>query len=328
MHLVAGFTYSQVLQALVELEILEAVRARAEWPERLADATDTLPERMEALCQAGAALGLLTRTRRGRFRASRTGAALLGVPGLLQMIRHNRVLYRDMEDLPALLRGEGETELARFWPYVFGAGAASDPETAKTYSDLMADTQSMVAAETLAAVRFKGAEHILDVGGGTGVFLSSVARAATDARLTLFDLPAVVEGARDRIASEGQTDRIRIVAGSFRDDPLPEGADRITLIRVLYDHADETVEALLAKVFTALQPGGRIVISEPMSGGRRPDKATDTYFAFYTMAMGTGRCRSQDRIGAMLKAAGFTDVRKPHARRAYVTSVVTAKKPV
>ncbi len=33
--------------------------------------------------------------------------------------------------------------------------------------------------------------------------------------------------------------------GSFRDDPIPAGADLITLVRILHDHDDAVVRALL-----------------------------------------------------------------------------------
>jgi hypothetical protein len=46
--------------------------------------------------------------------------------------------------------------------------------------------------------------------------------------------------------------------GSFRDDPLPPGADTLSLIRVCYDHDDATVAALLAACEAAGVPAGPI----------------------------------------------------------------------
>jgi demethylspheroidene O-methyltransferase len=63
-----------------------------------------------------------------------------------------------------------------------------------------------------------------------------------------------------------------------------------------------------------------------MSGGDRPDPATDVYFAIYTLAMRTGRTRSATEIGRLLSAAGFTNVRLRRGDRTYVTSAVTAVK--
>ena len=111
------------------------------------------------------------------------------------------------------------------------------------------------------------------------------------------------------------------------DASLPQGADAISLVRVLYDHGDATVAALLARVRQALPPGGRLILSEPMSGGARPDPATDVYFAVYTLAMGTGRTRSAAELQALLKAQGFATAGKARSLRPFVTSVLEARVP-
>lgn len=325
--IIQGFVSSQALMALVELRVLDALAQGPRGASQLAPGAGLTTDRMQMLLQAGAGLGLLVRRRDGTFRLSRRGAAFRGVPGLDAMVRHHSVLYRDLADPVAFLRGETAPELARFWPYVFGAAAAEDPVTAATYSHLMEDSQALVAEDTLRLVDFGGIRHLMDVGGGTGAFLSAVHDSHPALRLTLFDLPAVMGAARDRLARLGQGGAITLVPGSFRDDPLPQGADAISLIRVLYDHSDATVAQLLARVFAALPPGGRVIVSEPMSGGTAPDRATDVYFAFYTAAMQTGRTRSAAEITALLSAAGFVAPRSIPGTRPFVTSAVTARKP-
>jgi demethylspheroidene O-methyltransferase len=323
---VSGFVQSQALLALVELRVLHRLAEGPAPLAALAGPAGVPPARMAVLLQAGAGLGLLAQ-RRGIWRLTVRGAAFLTVPGLEAMVRHHPVLYRDLADPVAFFRGETQPELAQFWPYVFGAGGAADPALAQRYSDLMADSQGLVAADTLRLVDFRGVQHLMDVGGGTGAFLAAVGAAHPALRMTLFDLPAVVPGAVARFASAGVSDRVTIVPGSFRDDPLPQGADAISLVRVLYDHADDTITALLRAVFTSLPPGGRVVVSEPMSGGDSPDRATDVYFSVYTLAMQTGRTRSGAEIARMLRNAGFSDPIILQGFRPFVTSVVTATVP-
>lgn len=325
--IVQGFVRSQALYALVSLEIPERLMDGPASVDMLALATSIPQDRMRILLQAGAGMGVLKRRRDDRFGLTRKGAAMVGVPGLRQMILHHGAFYRDMGDPVALLKGEAETELAGFWPYVFGATSEVDADVTRTYSDLMADSQRMVAKDTLAAVSLSGVSHLVDIGGGSGAFLSSVAQAYPEIHLTLFDLPQVMPSASERLERQGLAGRIKLAGGSFRDDPLPEGADAFSLIRVLYDHDDASVIQLLCKVFVALPPGGRLVISEPMSGGSVPDPITDVYFAFYTLAMRTGRTRSAEDIGKMCEKAGFRAVHIPRPARSYVTSVVTAEKP-
>ncbi len=315
--IVSGFVQSQALLALVELRVMHRL---AEGPAGLtALARGEVPlDRMAILLQAGAALKLIRR-RGDQWQLTARGAAFLTVPGLEAMVRHHPVLYRDLTDPVAFFRGETAPELAGFWPYVFGAGGAADPSLAARYSTLMSDSQGLVAEDTLRLVDFRGITRLMDVGGGTGAFLAAVGRAHPAIALTLFDLPAVVAGAR-------LGPQVQIVPGSFRDDPLPVGADAISLIRVLYDHADATVADLLAAVHAALPPGGRLIISEPMSGGARPDPATDVYFAIYTLAMRTGRTRSGAEIADLCRVAGFEGVRLHPGQRPFITSAVTARR--
>ena len=324
--LVAGFVQSQVLMAVVELRLLHRLIDMPRSSAGLAHEAGMTSDRMELLLQAAAALGLVQRRRDGRFGLARKGAALLGVPGLEAMILHHKAFYRDMEDPVALLRGEVDTELANFWPYVFGARGAVDPAVTQTYSDLMADSQGLVAQDTLRMVDLSGVTRLLDVGGGSGAFALAVAQAYPALDLMLFDLPDVVPAAQARFAAAGQGGRLAVHGGSFRSDSLPYGADAISLIRVLYDHSDDTVRGLLSKIHDTLPSGGRLIISEPMSGGARPERAGDVYFAFYTMAMRTGKTRSSDEIGKLCAEAGFTQIKAPNALRPFVTSVLTCVK--
>ena len=322
--LLAGFCHSQVLMALVQLDVpgmlLEApVTVRA-----LAARTGVPEDRMEVLLRAAIALKLVKRARGSRFALMRRGAALVGVPGLQEMIRHHDVLYRDLADPAAFFRGETDPELARFWPYVFGGDVA--PKVAQTHSELMAQSQFLVAEDTLDTVDLRGVSHLMDIGGGTGAFLTAVGARHARVRLTLFDLPTVVPQAETRFGEAGLAARSWTVAGSFRTDPLPEGADAISLVRVLYDHADETVAALLAKVYAALPEGGRLIISEPMRGGARPSRAGDAYFALYTLAMQTGKTRAPAEIEALCRAAGFSRIMRPRSRRPFITSCIVAVK--
>ena len=95
-EIVQGFVRSQVLYALVSLDIPERLMRGPATVDMLALSAGVRQDRMEILLQAGAGLGLLKRKRDGRFKLSRKGAALVGVPGLRQMILHHGAFYRDI----------------------------------------------------------------------------------------------------------------------------------------------------------------------------------------------------------------------------------------
>lgn len=324
--IVQGFVKSQALFALVELRVLHRLMDGARTGRDLAGLCVLPVDRMTRLLQAGVAMDLLTLDRKGRYGLARKGAAIVGVPGLEDMIRHHSAFYRDLNDPVALLRGDVETELAQFWPYVFGADNATDAETSNRYSDLMARSQEIVAADTLATVRLSQTKRLLDVGGGYAVFAEAAALKYPALTATVFDLPAVAPNANARIDASPAKDRLDFVPGSFRDDPLPFGADTISLIRVLYDHEDDTVRALLSQVHDTLPEGGTLLVSEPMSGGAKPEIAGDVYFSFYCMAMQTGTVRSAARIAELCKNAGFASVTTFPSRRPFVTTALMATK--
>lgn len=319
--LVSGFAYSQTLLATVELGLLDALKSAPKSSGQLASLIGLSVDRTEMLCQAAAALELIKRRKDGTYHIARLGAATLGVPGLQDMIRHHAVFYRDLRDPVALLRGETKPELAEFWPYVRGETAKEiAPETAATYSDLMAQTQRLVAEETLRIVKLNGISHLMDVGGGTGAFQKSVRAKYPNLDLSVFDLPSVLAGV------DLGGDNIALKPGSFHD-PLPTGADAISLIRVLYDHSDQTIASLLRNVLETLPKGGQLIISEPMSGGVSPTRAGDVYFSLYTMAMTTGRVRSGTAIANLLSKIGFDSIEIRETSRPFVTTCLTARKP-
>ncbi len=321
--LVAGFAYSQVLFAIVKLDILEHLRNQPLSAEVLASKTGLTPERLEMLCNAGVALELLSIDKNGCYQLARLGAATLGVPGLRQMILHHDLLYQDIADPVAFLAGQTSPSLAEFWPYVRTETAKEvSGEAANKYSELMAASQRMVAEETLDTVDFGQFHSLMDVGGGTGAFLTEVTKRHPEIHVTLFDLPAVVEAAKSMpVLPDAQ-----LIGGSFLEE-LPEGNDAISLIRVLYDHSDTTVSQLLGRVFDALPSGGLVIISEPMTGGSHPNRSGDVYFSLYTLAMKTGKARAPETIANFLENSGFQQIRTHKSARPFVTSVVTAHKP-
>ncbi len=324
--LCAGFVYSQVLSASVTLRLPEALLRAPGNAAEIGRAIGLPPEAAARLLDAAVALRLARRRLRdGRYALGPLGAALIDNPGVVAMIAHHAMLYDDLRDPVALLRGEaGGTALARYWPYAASAEAVSDRQVSP-YSALMAASQAMVQGEILAAYDLRRHRCLLDVGGGDGSFLVAAARQSQALRLVLFDLPPVAALAQQRFRQEGLSDRAHAVGGDFHRDRLPEDADLITLVRVLHDHDDAEAMALLRAARLALRPGGALLVAEPMSGTRGAQASGDAYFGFYLMAMGSGRPRTPARIAAMLREAGFARCRLLPTRMPLVARLMLAR---
>lgn len=330
---VAGFVYSQVLAACVKLKLLEMLVAGPRTVADLAQRCNLPAEGALRLLAAAASLGLVER--RGGTAAEplyglgMKGAALLGNPGAIAMIEHHHILYDDLRDPIALLRGEVDTGLARYWAYARAeAPAQLDAARVADYTALMSASQQLVATDILDAYPLARHRCLLDVGGGDGTFIAAAAARYPQLALQLFDLPPVAQRARERLAERGLASRVQVTGGDFQVDALPRGADVISLVRVVHDHNDDTVRALLAAVRAALPDNGVLLLAEPMSGTRGAEPMGDAYFGFYLLAMRRGRPRTAQELSQMVQAAGFEAPRLMPVRLPLQTQVLAARAAV
>lgn len=321
--LCAGFVYSQVLFACVRVRLFDHLADGPLDIDDLSARTGLAPAAVRRLAKAGIALQLLE-WRGDTIGLGMLGAALRGNPGAVAMIEHHAMLYADLGDPVALLRGDApRSRLRQFWAYGPDGGSLAPDGSASAYTDLMATSQSLVGDDILDAYPVAGHRVILDIGGGDGTFLRAVHRRAPQARLILFDLPQVAAIAASR---RDRPESLTIEGGDFLVDSLPEGADLVTLVRVVHDHDDPAVLALLGRIHAAMAPGGTLMIAEPMAGEASVAPMADAYFGFYLMAMGSGEARSPEALGRLLGQAGFHHIRSHRTRRPLFTGVVTARR--
>jgi len=327
--LCAGFVYSQTLYACVQLALFDFLSARPRSVGEVAQAKNMSPDAARRLLRAAASLKLLRAVPGDKFGLDDLGAAMLGNPSIGGFVAHHALLYDDLRDPVALLRGEMTTNLSQFWPYAAdrpgGARSPVQAQDAAAYGALMARSQEFIAEDVLGALSLGPYACLLDVGGGEGVFAAAAAARAPKLKIMLFDLPAVAERAEDRLARMGLSGRVATFGGSFLSDPLPLGADLISLIRVLHDHDDESALAILGAVRRALPLGGTLLIAEPMAETAGAEGIGDAYFGFYLLAMGRGRARSAESLESLLRQTGFSPVRRLKTPRPLLTSALLAR---
>ena len=325
--LCAGFVYTQVLTSCVRLNLFEILAERPQSLEALSLRLGLSADVTQRLLLAAISLELVERRGEGRFGLGSLGAAMIGNPAVAKMVEHHAILYRDLADPVALLRGDHPpTELSRYWGY-----AGAEPPTAlseaqvASYSGLMSASQPFVAEDVLDAYRIDRHRCVMDVGGGEGTFLRAVGARVPNVRLMLFDLPAVAARARGFFAQDGLNDRATAAGGDFFNDPLPPGADLVTLLRVVHDHDDARVLTLLKSIRRILPADGALLLAEPMAGTAGAEPMADAYFGFYLLAMGRGRARTAEELTDLLGRAGFDRVRLLPARRPLLTRLILAR---
>ncbi len=109
--LCAGFVYSQILRACVQLEVFELLRGGPKDLDWLAARMRLTVPAARRLLSGAASLRLLRALPGDRFALDDLGASVNGNPAITAFVDHHDLLYADLKDPVALLRGEVDTNL-------------------------------------------------------------------------------------------------------------------------------------------------------------------------------------------------------------------------
>jgi hypothetical protein len=165
-----------------------------------------------------------------------------------------------------------------------------------SFDSLMAAQVEANAQEVAAVYDWSTVEHVVDVGGGTGVMLRTLLAAHPHLRGTLFDLPRVVEAA-------DPAKRLEIVGGDLFDDPLPRG-DAYILSQIVHGFADDGAGQVLRTCAEAGGDGARILVVEQVIAER--PTAHDASFDLFMLTLGGGRQRTFDEFRRLAESVGLT----------------------
>jgi hypothetical protein len=164
--------------------------------------------------------------------------------------------------------------------------------------------QSRIVADAVtSAYDFSGSATVVDVGGGRGGLLAAVLARYPSVRGVLFDLPDVVAGAGELLATAHVADRCSVVGGSFFD-AVPDGGDTYLLKAVIHDWPDAESVEIMRTCRRAVPAHGRLLLIEQLLD-EGPDP-TRTAFSDLNMLVATGgQERTVDQYRSLLTAASF-----------------------
>jgi len=152
---------------------------------------------------------------------------------------------------------------------------------------------------------FERAERLLDFGGGHGLYGIDFARASPTLKVTIFDLPPVIEVAREYVERHGMEGRIDLMAGDFTTDEIGKGYDIIFASDAFYRPAD-VLRPVLDKVRSSLRGGGLFVTKHWAMNPDRMGPITTVLWEF-RIALGVPGhyVYDNDEYLGLLSEAGF-----------------------
>ena len=166
---------------------------------------------------------------------------------------------------------------------------------AASFDALMAAHVQANAEEVAHKYAWSDVEHVVDVGGGTGVMLRTLLAVQPHLRGTLFDLPRVVEAAEP-------AERLEVVGGDLFGDPLPQG-DAYILSQVVHGFPDDGAERVLRLCAEAGSDGAPIVLVEGVMSER--PTAEEASFDLFMFTLGGGRQRTMHELRHLAESAGL-----------------------
>ena len=293
-----AFQESRVLLTGAELNLFTLLSKEALTAGALASRLGADLRALTVTLDALAGMGLLVKAD-GTYRTAPDAACLAedAPDSILPMLLHAAALW---DRWSGLTRKIGGTPLSERPP-----AAAT-----RAFIEAMHVVSSPQAARLAADVGVGAARRLLDVGGGPGTYAAAFLRAAPQLRATLFDLPPVVEIARERLSAAGLLDRVTLVAGDFESDELPAGHDLAWLSAIIHQNGPAQNDALYGRIFRALAPGGRLVLRDHVMERGRTRPRTGALFAV-NMLVGTahGGTYTFEEIRSGLERAGFVRIR-------------------
>ena len=299
-----AFQESRVLLCGAELDLFtllaeNPLSAEAVAAERKADLRG-----ITILLDALSALGYLNKTD-GLYQTEPSAAPFLAADApesLLPLLLHQGRVWQNWSQITDIVSGKTTANMEK-------TGALAEGSI-ESFIGAMHVIASKKAPEVVAAVQPGKARRLLDVGGGSGSYTLAFLAAVPEMRATLFDLPQVIEMARDRVNAAGAAERVRLVSGNFYEDPMPPGHDLALLSAIIHQNSREENKALFRKIHDALDAGGRIVVRDFVMSPDRTEPAAGAMFAVNMLA-GTrgGNTYTYEEIAQGLDEAGFHRIR-------------------
>lgn len=297
-----GFVTTQLLYVAAKLGIADALAGGPRTGAQLAEAVGADAAALTRVLRGLAVEEVVDELPGGRFALTPMGATLhalegpiiaraelyyVAATGLLDAVRHGGVPFE---------RVHGE----RFFEHL-----GHDPDREAAFQASMAARAAREAHDVVDAYDFRAARQLVDVGGGNGVLLAAILRAAPQLRATLLDRPAAVPAARSRLEADGLAARAECLAGDFFA-AVPAGGDTYLLSRVIHDWDDDDAQRILACCRAAMPAAGRLLIVEAVLPELARESPEAIRMDLHMLILLGARERTEAEYWRLLDRAGLT----------------------
>ena len=322
-RLASGHVEARIIQVAVQLGIFDAIGDDAKDSQTLATAVNMEPRATGMLLNALAALKLLKK--RGESVSLEPVAAkylIRSSPHYLGgMILFDASLWNCWERLADALRSGKPVRSPNMYQ--------DDPKETEIFINGMDSlVKARGDADILAGViDWQHVTSLLDIGSGPATYPIYLCRKFPGLRATIFDLYGTLSITERYVREAGLEDRIRLIAGDYRRDPIPGDYDIIFLSNIIHGEGFENNRSLIHKLVANLKPGGQIVVKDHILDESRAHPPVGAIFSLLMLlTTESGRCYSFNEIKSWMERAGLSQVQQIDLPPPLTSSLVTGTK--
>ncbi len=193
------------------------------------------------------------------------------------------------------------------------AHLGDDPTSTRGFVMGMHSRALGLAEVILPAIDIAQARHLLDIGSGPGTFSRMLAEKHQALHVMQFDLPGVLDVARELTTDSPAADRITFCPGSYREGALPTGCDAALYCGALHQETEASALDLFKRLLTALEPDGAIHVIDLMTDATGTNPVFSRLFSLNMKLFNpVARVFTAERTAELLREAGFIDVVTRH----------------
>ena len=316
MQVGTGFFASKTLLSAVEMGVFTELARGPEEFNTLAGRLGLHPRSARDFLDALVALGLLHRSQEHYCNTPDTDLFLdrnktSYIGGILEMA--NARLFGFWNHLTEALRtGQPQNEAKSDVGASPFTAVYADPARLKGFLAAMSGISHGANIAIARKVHWAKYQTYADVGTAQGDLAVQIALANPHLRGMGFDLPEVGPVFEEYAKANGVNDRVRFQPGNFFDEPLP-AVDVLTMGHILHDWNLAEKKMLVGKAYSALPPGGALVVYDSLIDDDRSQNAFGLMMSLNMLIETPGGFdyTSADCIGWM-KEVGFREAYVEH----------------
>jgi len=306
MQMLFGAQMQRSVCLAARLGIPDLLSAQAQTAEELAEKTGTHAPSLFRLLRTLASIGVFSETDDRKFELTpissllrsdasnslRDFAVMMGEDWIWQALGELHYSVETGGGAHEKVQGMGSFEFFQ-----------KNEKAGKVFNAAMTNFTRAVIPAVTEAYDFSCVSKLVDIAGGHGLLLAGILKANPDLRGILFDLPFVIEGARELLQKENVSDRVELASGDFFE-LVPAGADAYMMKHIIHDWDDESSKKILQNIRSAMNENGKVLIIEmvvPEGNESHPSKALDILM----LVMEGGKERTKDEYKELLAASGF-----------------------